>query len=65
MRGLVEDLGTPASCRIENVQFEALLGDVLDAYRNRTSYLERIAIARRQLTIRAGNNLAFFHHHYR
>lgn len=65
MRGLVEDLGTPASCRIENVESEQLLDDILDAHRNRSLYLDRLSMARRQLAVRAGNNLAFFRHHYR
>jgi polysaccharide pyruvyl transferase WcaK-like protein len=65
MRGLVEELGTPASCRIERVDSELLLADILEAHRNRSIYLERLLIARRQLAIRAGNNLAFFGQHYR
>ena len=65
MRGLVKELGTPASCRIENVESEQLLDDILDARRNRILYLDRLSMARRQLAVRAGNNLAFFRHHYR
>lgn len=65
MRGLVKELGTPASCRIENVESEQLLNDILDAHRNRSLYLDRLSMARRQLAVRAGNNLAFFRHHYR
>jgi polysaccharide pyruvyl transferase WcaK-like protein len=64
MRGLVEELGTPASCRIENVDSERLLADILDAHRNRALYLDRLSVARRQLAIRASNNLAFVRHHY-
>jgi len=63
MRGLVEELGTPASCRIENVEAGPLLADVLDAHRNRGPYLDRLSVARRQLAIRAANNLAFFRHY--
>jgi polysaccharide pyruvyl transferase WcaK-like protein len=65
MRGLAEELGTPASCRIDNVKAEPLLADVLEAYTNRKLYLDRLSIARRQLAIRAGNNLAFFRHYYK
>ena len=64
MRGLVQELGTPASCRIENVESEQLLDDILDAYRNRSLYLDRLSMARRQLAIRAGNNFAFFRHRF-
>lgn len=64
MRGLVLELGTPASCRIENVDSEQLLNDILDAYRNRSLYLDRLSMARRQLAIRAGSNLAFVRQHY-
>jgi polysaccharide pyruvyl transferase WcaK-like protein len=65
MRGLAEELGTPASCRIENVESDRLLADVLNACLNRQMYLDRLAVARRQLAIRAANNLAFVQHHYR
>ena len=64
MSGLVKELGTPASCRIENVESEQLLDDILDAHRNRSLYLDRLSMARRQLAVRAGNNLAYFRHHY-
>ena len=65
MGGLVEDLGTPASCRIENVESERLLDDILEAHRNRSLYLDRLSTPRRQLAIRAGNNLVYFRHHDR
>ena len=65
MSGLAEELRTPASCRIENVESERLLDDILEAHRNRSLYLDRLSMARRQLAVRAGNNLAFFRHHYR
>jgi polysaccharide pyruvyl transferase WcaK-like protein len=64
MEGLAKDLGLHPSSTIERVNARELVGEVLHAFENRMTMLHTLDYARRQLSVRAENNLAFIRHYY-